>query len=283
MSALLPIHGSLPAAVALAIGSTPPATAHADGVQEVRRPAAAQPSSLKAIRDFLDPQSFQVLRWVAELQNQPGRRQRDLCRHPTGGESAHGPAQPRRYAGRGLGGRPYGRHGNASGRFLGRTGADAIGAGRLTAFALRASARMPSAIPATARDGAEAAIYAALQPLYDQVSAFRTVEARLVLGARRAALKADAHAMVARNYQMLRVAKTELGRASSARRRRWRSAKYRRAESRRRARSRWFWSYPPRRQAQNPSVAGSTIPASPIAGSAAPSLPGGPQPSRLPS
>ena len=41
------------------------------------------------------------------------------------------------------------------------------------------------------RDGAEAAIYAVLQPLYDQVSAFRAVEARLVLSARRAALKAS--------------------------------------------------------------------------------------------
>ena len=68
MSALLPIHGQLPAAVALAIAATSPATAQADGVVEVRRPEAAQPGSLKAIRDLLDAQSFEVLRWVAELQ-----------------------------------------------------------------------------------------------------------------------------------------------------------------------------------------------------------------------
>ena len=98
---------------------------------------------------------------------------------------------------------------------LGRTGGDAIGAGRLTAFALRASARMPGVMPATAREGAEAAVNAALQPLYDQVSAFRAVEARLVLSARRAALKADVHAMMARNYQILRVAKAELLRVVS--------------------------------------------------------------------
>ncbi|MCC6918322.1 MAG: hypothetical protein IT548_03915 [Alphaproteobacteria bacterium] len=214
MSALLPIHGQLPAAVALAIAATSPAAGQTDGVPEVRAPEAVQPHSLKAIRDSLDPQSFQVLRWVAELQTglddasetfadirrvvkaRTDRLSRGVTLMAAWADSRV--ADMTRVAGD-----------------LGHAGGDAVGAGRLTAFVLRASARMPQTMPATAREGAEAAVYATLQPLYDQVTAFRAVEARLVVSARRAALKADVHAMVARNYEVLRVAKTELLRVVS--------------------------------------------------------------------
>lgn len=209
MSLLLPTQGQLPAAVALAIAAASPGAAHAEGgCLEVRAPAADRPGTLKAIRDSLDRDTFRLLAWVAELQtNLEGSTATfgDISQL-VGARAARlnqGVALVAAWAEARI------AEMQAAAGDVARGAGEAMATGRLTAFALRAGAAMPEALPASARAGAEAAIHATLQPVYDALDRFRVVEARLVLSARRAALKADIKAIAARHFETIRLAKAE--------------------------------------------------------------------------
>jgi hypothetical protein len=209
MSMLLPTQGQLPAAVALAIAAASPGAAHSEGgCLEVRAPGADRPDSLKAIRDSLDRDSFRLLAWVAEMQVS--------LDDATASFADIGQLVGQRAARLNKGVALVAAWANA--RIADMDGVasdvahsvdDAISAGRLTAFALRAGAKMPQTLPASAVAGAQAAVHATLQPLYDALQQVRVVEARLVLSARRAALKADMQAMAKRNLETIRLAKAE--------------------------------------------------------------------------
>lgn len=209
MSLLLPAQGQLPAAVALAIAAASPSSANAEGgCLEVRLPGSERAESLKAIRDSLDRDTFKLIAWVAELQANLDDSTASLADIGQLVEARtarlnQGVALVTAWVDARIADmdRATGDIANSAG--------DAIASGRLTAFALRAGAKMPEALPASAREGAEAAINATLQPLYDALGRFRVAEARLVLSAKRAQLKADIQSMAARNFETIRLAKTE--------------------------------------------------------------------------
>lgn len=212
---LLPTQGQLPAAVALAIAVASPGAAKAEGgCLEVRAPHASRAESLKAIRDTLDRQSFDLLKWVAELQTRlddPKATMADIG-HLVSVRSvwlSNGVTLAADWAAAQISAMD-----DAAGAAARHAG-DAITAGRLTAFALRAGARMPATVPASAVEGAEAAIHATLQPLYNGLAQFRVIEARLVLSAKRAALKAEFQALAKRNLDIVRLAKIEVLRVVS--------------------------------------------------------------------
>jgi hypothetical protein len=208
MSMLLPTQGQLPAAVAAAIAATSPGATPSDGRPAVSAPDAVRPSTLKAIRDSLDPHSFELVTWVAELQTRLDDQTATFAdiRQLVAARTAwlnKGVAIVATWADARVAEMEH------AGGDIARHAEDAMTSGRLAAFALRAGAAVPASLPDSARDGAEAVIHATLQPLYSAVDQVRLIEARLVLNAKRAALKADIRSMAARNVEMIRLAKAE--------------------------------------------------------------------------